>query len=599
VLFGPGSVIYGSDAIGGVMSFKTLTPQFSYVEQVNITGKSIIRSASANDEKTGHIHVNVGTKKWAFVTSISHFNFGDLRMGSNGPDDYLDKFYVERFDGIDVVVTNTDPLVQKPTGYSQNNIMQKISYKPNDKWKFDYGFHFSETSRFDRYDRLIRTSNGLPRSAEWYYGPQKWMMNNLNITNSKPGIIYDELTVRLAHQLFEESRIDRDFNKTERRTRDEEVNAWSTNFDFNKFIGERHLLFYGLEAVINDVESEGTNEDIVSGIVAAGPSRYPQSTWISYAAYMSYQFRFSKKTLLQAGARYNQYYLESTFDTTFYPLPFTSAKINNGSLTGSFGFVYHPTNKLTLSVNASSGFRSPNVDDMGKIFDSEPGSVVVPNSELKAENAYNIEAGAAKIFGDFLKADLTVFYTLLENAMIRRDYTLDGLDSIYYNGELSKVQAVQNAATANVYGLQAGVEVKLNGGFGFSSKFNYQKGEEELENGTKSPLRHAAPWFGVSHLTWNNKSLKLDLYAMYTGEVTYKNLPEEARASGYLYATDGEGNPYSPSWFTLNFKVLVSMNENFSISGGMENVMDKRYRPYSSGLTAAGRNFVLALNIRF
>ena len=70
VLFGPGSVIYGSDAIGGVMSFQTLTPQFSLDDKPFFTGKVVTRTASANNEKTAHLDVNAGWKKWVFITSI-------------------------------------------------------------------------------------------------------------------------------------------------------------------------------------------------------------------------------------------------------------------------------------------------------------------------------------------------------------------------------------------------------------------------------------------------------------------------------------------------------------------------------------------------
>jgi hemoglobin/transferrin/lactoferrin receptor protein len=108
----------------------------------------------------------------------------------------------------------------------------------------------------------------------------------------------------------------------------------------------------------------------------------------------------------------------------------------------------------------------------------------------------------AKVFGEIVRIDLAGYYTSLQNAMVRRDFTLDGQEYIVYDGVLSRVQAIQNAAVANVYGIQAGIEVKLPRGFGFSSDFNYQEGEEELDDGTTSPSRHAAPWFGVSRLTY-------------------------------------------------------------------------------------------------
>lgn len=599
LIFGPGSVIYGSDAIGGVMSFTTLTPQFSFNDSINLNGKAIVRTASANDEKTGHLHLNAGWKKFAMLSSFSYFNFGHLKMGSHGPDEYLDTFNITRRDTADIIIPNSDPELQFPTAYRQFNFMQKFSWQPNDFWKLDYGFHYSETSDFDRFERLNRIRNSSPASSVWYYGPQKWMMNLLTVNHRYSVTIYDDLTIRIANQLFEESRIDRDFNDTELRTRTENVSAWSFNADLTKFIGNKSKLFYGVEGIINYVESKGMNKNIETGLSTSGPSRYPESDWSSYAVYLNYQNRTINKILVQAGVRYNYYLLNARFDTTFYPFPFTEANINNGSLAGSAGIVFTPTSKWAFSLNASTGFRSPNVDDMGKVFDSESGSVVVPNPGLKAETAINFEAGIAKIFGEYLKIDLTGYYTILEDAMVRRDFRLNGLDSIIYDGELSKVQAVQNAASATVYGIQAGVEIKIINGLAFSSRANYQKGEEELENGTTSPLRHAAPFFASSHLTFNHKKWSADLSFIYNAEVSYRDLAEEFRANSYLFAKDENGNPYSPAWYTLNLKGSYNFTSSLLVTAGIENMTDQRYRTYSSGVAAAGRNFILSASYRF
>jgi len=599
VVFGPGSVIYGSDAIAGVMNFYTLEPELSSNQKPVISANTTGRYSSANNEFTGHFNINAGWRRWAFVSSFSQFHFDDLRMGSNGPDEYLRHVYVKRVDSIDQIFTNDDPLVQKPTGYSQTNLMQKIRFKPDDKWDLTYGLHYSSSTNYDRYDRLIRFRGGLPRSAEWYYGPQIWMMNNLNITHTANDQIYDEMTIRLAYQFFKESRIDRDLNDPEKRKRVEKVNAYSANIDYKKGTGNNHHFFYGLEAVYDNVKSTGTNEDITTGIVIPGPSRYPQSDWSSYAAYLTWQYKITEKILLKAGARYNQFILNATFDTTFYPFPFTTANINNGSITGSLGMVYNPSESWSLSVNFSTGFRSPNVDDMGKIFDSEPGSVVVPNPNLDAEYAWNAESGITRIISDWLKFDLTGFFTILDNALVRRDFTMNGLDSIIYNGELSKVQSIQNAARANVWGIQTGLEAKLPDGFGFITRFNYQKGEEELDDGTTSPLRHAAPWFGMTHLTFATQKLMMDLYTIYNGEVSNKNLPLEEQGKEYIYAVDKNGNPFSPGWYTLNFKIMYQIKDQLSVTSGVENLTDQRYRPYSSGIAGPGRNFILAFRANF
>ena len=236
---------------------------------------------------------------------------------------------------------------------------------------------------------------------------------------------------------------------------------------------------------------------------------------------------------------------------------------------------------------------------MGKIFDSEPGAVVVPNPDLKAETAYNADIGIAKIFSGVLKVDVTAFYTYLDNALVRRDFTLNGMTEIMYDGEMSRVQAIQNAAAAEVYGFQLGAEVKLPVGFSFNTMYNFQQGEEELDDGSKSPLRHAAPAFGVSRLNYLGNKWRLSLYANYHEEVSFHEMPDDEKGKTEIYAADENGNPYAPAWYTLNFKAQYSFNDVLTVTTGVENITDQRYRPYSSGISAPGRNFMISLRANF
>jgi hemoglobin/transferrin/lactoferrin receptor protein len=599
VLFGPGSIIYGSDAVGGVMSFQTLLPQFSSSDEPFVSGKAVARHSSANNEKTGHFDINVGWKKWAMVTSISSFDYDHLRQGSHGPDDYLKSYYIQRQNGVDEVIMQDDSQLQIPSAYSQKNLMQKLRFMPNEKWDFQYGFHYSETSPYGRYDRHNRTRNGLPRYAVWEYGPQKWMMNSLSITPNSRTPVYDQMTVRLAQQSFEESRIDRSLNSSEKHIRIEEVEAYSANLDFVKQMGSNNTLYYGVEYVLNDVTSTGMEENIATGLKVPGPSRYPQASWQSIAAYLNDQYKFSESFLLQAALRYNQYILDAEFDTTFYPFPFSEAHINKGALTGSIGSVYRPSDSWVLSVNLATAFRSPNVDDIGKVFDSEPGAVVVPNPDLEAEYAYSADFNTAKVFGDTARIDLSLYYISLQNAMVRRDFTLNGREYIYYDGVLSRVQAIQNAAVANVYGIQTGIEIKLPFDFSFSSDFNFQNGEEELDDGSVSPSRHAAPWFGISRITYDISNLILQFYAVYQGERRHEDMPDEEKNKYEIYAADANGNTYAPNWCSLNVKAMCRITENLRINAGIENITDQRYRPYSSGISGPCRNFILSLEADF
>jgi hemoglobin/transferrin/lactoferrin receptor protein len=597
VLFGPGSIIYGSDAIGGVMSFQTLTPDFSATGKTETAGRVNGRYASANNEVTGHADWSIAGERWAALTSVTRHQLGDLRMGQYGPEAYLRPVYVERRNGRDTVLDNPDPRVQIPSGYTQLNLMQKLRFRPDDRWTFDYGFHYSRTSDFARFDRLTRFRNGLPRSAEWYYGPQTWLMNHLLVTDREGTDWYDRLRVSLAQQQFGESRNDRNFGSTLLRRREERVQAWSLNLDLQKRLGRAGLLYYGVEAVRNDVRSTGTDERIDTGQTSPGPTRYPQADWSSYAAYVNYQYDLSPAWRLQAGTRYNQFVLNADFSANqdFFPIPAQQASLNSGALTGSLGLVYRPNEVWSWTTNLSTGFRAPNVDDIGKVFDSEPGAVVVPNPDLEAEYAYNVEMGLARRLGRAVTLDLTAFYTWLDNALVRRNFTLGGRDSILYDGELSQVQAIQNAAVARVYGIQAGLLADLPGGFGLQLNYTFQRGEEELDDGTVSPSRHAAPAFGVARLRYRANRLETELAWVVSDGYRYEALPISEQNKPELYAVDEQGRPYSPSWNRLDWKALYRFGACWSLSTGVENITDQRYRTYSSGVAAAGRNLFFAL----
>lgn len=599
VVFGPGSVNYGSDAIGGVLSFQTLSPKLSPDDEALIEGSGALRYASASNEQTVHFDIGVGFKKWAFLSSFSHSDFGDLRMGSFGPDEYLRPFYVQSTDSTDLLIRNEDPQVQKPTAYSQSSMMHKLRFTPNNEWNIEAGLIFSTTTNFPRYDRLLRTRDDDPRSARWDYGPQLWMMNTLSIEHDRKTFLYDGMKIKAAYQFFEESRIDRNFNSLEENERIEDVNAYSLNIDFNKQFNEKHQLFYGAEIVLNEVESRGFERDILSGSLQRTSARYPNADWASYAIFTSYQYNPNEKISISAGTRYNAFEIDARFDTLLFSLPFSEASLSNSSLTGSIGAIYEPVPKFNMSFNLGTGFRAPNVDDIGKIFDSEPGRIVVPNDQLRAEYAYNAEFAVGKIFADFLKIDVTAYYTLLDDALVRRASTLNGADSLFYEGELSQVQAIQNAANAEVYGFQAGMELKLPKGFGFISKFNYQFGEEELDDGSTAPLRHAAPWFGVSRLKYESQRILVEFNVQYSGEFGFDDLAPSEQAKDFIYAMDKNGNPYSPAWTIFNLNANYQIDENWSVGAALENMTDQRYRPYSSGIAAAGRNLILSFRTRF
>lgn len=470
--------------------------------------------------------------------------------------------------------------------------MQKVRYKPNSDLDLNYGFHYATTNDIPRYDRLIERANGDTgqfENAEWYYGPQIWMMNNLKIDLFNQSRLYDKVSATGSYQWFQESRNDRKFQSDELRNREENVDVFTANIDFDKQLGPDSEIYYGLEGLYNYVRSDAVSRNIITGETSPESTRYPDggSQYSQWALYGKYKHQLSDRFTAIAGTRYSHIGLNSKFDNQFYNFPFQNIEINTGALNGSLGFTYRPYNDLQFNLNGSTGFRAPNVDDAAKVFDSEPGTVVVPNDNISPEYSYNLDFAVIKKFGNRTRFEINTYYTWLHDAMVRRDFQFNGRDSLIYDGELSNVEAIVNAGKAHIYGLSVALDTELALGFSFSADLTYTEGKD-LSN--DEPLRHVAPLFGQAGITYRTQKLRVELYSGFNGKKDITDFGPSERNKTHLYTKDG-----TPAWHTINFKASYQASEYIQINLGMENILDKHYRPYSSGISAPGRNIILAV----
>lgn len=598
IIFGPGAVVYGSDAIGGVMDFHSKKALLSTGDKTYLKAEAFTRFSSADKEKTFHFDINAGSKKIAFLTSITRSDFNNLKMGSNKNPEYLRPEYVTRVNNKDSIIVNPDPQIQVSSAYSQLNTMNKLRFKISENIDLILANHYSGLSDVPRYDRLIQYKSGKLRYGDWYYGPQVWMMNDLQLTVSKKNSLFDEMKIIAAQQNYKESRHDRNFGNTTINEQSEKVAILSLNLDFDKkFDSDHEMVYYGFEFVNNNIGSVAQVRNILNGDITPAGSRYPngENRYTSFSMYAGYKNNLSEMITLNTGLRYNRVSLNSTIsDNSFYNFPFTKISISNGALTGSAGAVFRLNEKMQVNFNASTGFRAPNLDDAGKVFDSAPGVVVVPNPGLKPEYAYNIDLGISRDFGEFIHVDLTLFHSWLTEAMIRHDFLFNGQDSILYLGEMSKVEAITNAGSARVYGIHFNIQANITDNLLLKSTLNITNGKEK----SGIPLRHAAPLFGSTHLLFDAAKLKTDLYASYNGAKKFEDMPPSEIEKPYLYATDKNNNPWSPGWVTFNFKLTYEFIKRLSVNAGVENILDLRYRPYSSGIVAPGRNYLVSLRIK-
>ena len=601
VILGSGSVIYGSDAIGGVMNFYTTTPKLSESTTPNLTARSTVRYASANNEKTAHLDFNLGFQKWGFHSSVSVSDFGDLKMGANGPDDYLSLHYAQYVNGQDIMVSNTTPRVQKFTNFRQMHLAQKVLYKANDDLKFDLGLHYSTTSDYPRYDRLSNYgSDGILHYAEWNYGPQDWFLANLQMTKLSSGSsLYDKIKISAAYQNFKESRINRRFDSDTRKIREENVDAVSLNFDFYKTLSNSSNISYGTEYIYNRVGSTGHKTNIDTNAKEAIASRYPDgSKWQTLAAYLSHKYKPNSKLTVQSGIRYNYVTINAdlTDNNAFYNLPFRMANLDTSALTGTLGFSWSPNDTFLWKLNATTAFRAPNIDDIGKIFDSQEGLVVVPNSNLKPEYAYGGELGVTVNIEESVIFDGSAYYTYLDNALVRKGFAVSGATQMYYDGDISEIQAIQNASKSWIYGFEAGLNIRFSKALKFTTQYSYVHGVQEEIPGVELPVRHVAPVFGNAHLVWKYNKFQMDGFINYNG--TLRSSDISAELADYLFALDAQGNPYAPSWYSLNLRSQYDFNKSISVVGAIENITNQRYRTFSSGISAPGTNLIFAVTYK-
>jgi hemoglobin/transferrin/lactoferrin receptor protein len=599
LVFGPGSVMYGSDAIGGVMAFQTKSPTLSSSEDLLVKAGAYTRYFSAASGYAANAQVNVATKRFGSLTSFSYANYSDLRQGSKRNDAIgnlgVRNWYVERINGVDSMMVNLDSNLQVGSGYTQYDVLQKFTFVQKQGVTHQLNFQLSNSGNIDRYDRLTLLSGSKPKFAEWYYGPQFRLLTayTLELTNATK--FYDRARIVLAYQGIEESRMDRRFQKNARNHRIENLTIYTFNSDFMKRQG-KHELRYGLDAYINQVNSVAFAQNILTGDQASLDTRYPDggSSMNGAALYASHTYEISDKLILNDGIRISQVNLSAKFnDQTFFPFPFNSIQQNHAALNGNMGLIYMPTTKWRFILNGSTAFRAPNVDDLTKVFESVPGNVVVPNPDLKSEYAYNGEFGLNYSLNNRLSIGGNFYTTFLRNALTVQNSTFVGADSIMYDGQLSQVMTTTNAAKARVWGVELFLNAKISNNFVFQATYNYTNGRI-LTDTVPYPLDHIAPAFGKASLIYTKMKWRAEFFAQYSG---WKKL-EDYNLIGednYSYATpDG-----MPSWYTLNLRMNYAFSKNLSVQAACENILDRNYRMFASNISAPGRNFIITLRGNF
>jgi hemoglobin/transferrin/lactoferrin receptor protein len=604
ILFGPSSTVYGSDALGGVIHFRTKEPELSLSEnRLNIKGNAFFRYSTASNENTSHLDLNIGGKRFGSFSSFTFSDFDDLRMGERknpalGEDFGLRPFYVERSedDTEDILMANTDPYIQKVSGYSQYDIVQKFLFKQNNHISHVVNFQFSNSSNIPRYDRLTDPDGSGLRQAEWYYGPQQRLMAAYNLTFNNVGRFADRLNAIISYQNIEESRHDRRFNRPNRRNQIEHVDVAGVTVDLQKIFGHSDIR-YGFDAQFSSLNSTAYNYNIVTSERSAVATRYPdgENTLRNYAMYFTHTWTINDVLTLTDGARLGLSKLYTKFeDKTFFPFPFDEVTQKNSYASGNIGLIYRPSFAWKFSFLTSTGYRVPNIDDLAKVFDTSAGqSLIVPNPEVKPEKTLNFDLSITKLFSNKVRWENTGYYTSFYDAIVMDAFLFNGQSTIDYNGQPTPVMANQNKRGAYITGFSSVLHADVTSSFSADASYNYTKGR--ITSGSSDvPLDHIPPAFGRVSVQYQKRKLTAGAFVNFSAwkrlDDYYKNGEDNE-----VYATS-EG---MPSWYTFNARIGYTVNDYVALQVGVDNIMDLQYRTFSSGINAPGRNVCATLRVSF
>ncbi|MCX6272420.1 MAG: TonB-dependent receptor [Bacteroidetes bacterium] len=599
VLFGPSSTLYGSDALGGTIHLMTKDPRLStedkkWCEDFN----AFLRYASANQGKTAHADFNLGTRRFGSLSSFTWNEFQDLRMGKNKNPFFKENFgerpfNVGRINNTDTLLINSDRFLQKSSGYHQVDLIQKLLFQQQRDILHKINLQYSKSTDIPRYDRLTDPSGKGLKYAQWYYGPQIRLLGAYDLTlQNRLGL--NRIYFSVSGQYLEESRHTRKFKQDLLTHRTEYVNVYGANLDLQKTWGRNDLRF-GAEMQLNELKSRANNQNIVTNDISPVDSRYPdgKNRMNSIDLYVTHSWQLSPKWLFNQGARIGSTHLFSSFkDTVIFSLPFHKVTQDNITYSGSAGLVYFPAVSWKLSLNLSTGFRVPNIDDFGKIFERPQNSIIVPNENLKPEKTLNTDIGVTKMLGNSTKCEFFWYGTLLRDIIIIAPFSFMGYDSILYDGSLCKVLASQNKSNAYVTGFSSTFSSRPVKGFNFQASINYTYGRI-VNNGHETPINNIPPLSGKLGAGYQKKACGIDFFILYNG---WKLMSDY-----YLGSEDNEqyATPKgTPAWVTLNIRANFDINNHLGIQLGIDNMLDTQYRVFSSGINASGRNILLTIHVK-
>ncbi len=559
VLRGPGSVLYGSDAMGGVIeTFPKAPGDFRDKEGLPANGRALFRYSSANLGLVGHGLADAGTGGFAALGGITYKAFDDVTAGRGMGE-------------------------QPYTGY--HNLSATASMVQRDSlWEFKLAYMFSQIPDAGRTDKLWdkKSLQIYDNRDHLVWGRFKLDLDSLHTTGSYTLSYQDFFEGKDAINLAD------DLTTRLKTTRDEVTDQTMGNdlLFITRLFADRLQAQYGLMWYRDWVGSDRMVREPGTPWLPVAQQSYPNgSTYDNYGGFLRVQgdpLHSAVGHVIRLGAGYRLHGMAG--HAPAQPgLPSVDFSHIGNVFQASAQYLYRDT--LNLAVTFSQGFRAPNLQeavqlgDTGKFFH-------IPNDNLRPETADTIEwLTRVKVWRLTLSSSLYV--TFLQDLIKRERSTWEGQEEV----DGKDVWRNVNGADGLIWGAEGDLFADLWWGFSLRGNITYTWGEEYVPDALNEPLSRIPPLFGTAILR----------YA--TGGKRWNGFVEtsiRAAASQDRLSPEDEDDVRipvggTPGWWTWNLRVGVETDYHFRVSLVAENLLDKLYKYHASGVYATGVNLMLTV----
>ena len=540
LLKGSGSVQYGSDALTGVVNFFTLQPEFT--AQKTFGGQLSARVATEGMELSEQLKMTYTSENTGIVFVGANKQFGDIvRGGGLG--------------------------LQRPTGYNEWDFFGKIRQQLSKTWILEGLIQTTQQSQVPVFHK-IQLENFKINEMDL----QKYQRSYLKAIGQYENPLFKKIEFSVSQQTsIEQRKLQKNTSTTLRAERDE-INTMGILADVQSQFSSTWSAHSGIDYFNDRINSTRQDINLTNNSIKALRGLYPNNAGYQYQSVYSIHHLDLDAWQIETGLRFHQN-VASLPDTTL-----GLTKVKSSALVYSLGVARAISQGISIYANTSSGFRAPNMDDLGSLgivdFRYE-----LPAFDLKPEYSQNYEIGIKISKAKFFQ-ELTIFQTELENLITRlkTSNVLQGY-SVYEKRNVDKA-ILRGGEWSGRYELSNSVSAKAN--------ISYVYGQSVTLN---EPMRRIPPLHGGFSLSYARKNLFLNSELLFAATQDRLSAGDKA---------DNRMNPLgTPGWAIVNVQANYLFNSHFSVSLQAQNLGDVDYRMHGSGINGVGRSLWGQIHLKF